>query len=463
MDKLLGDTTVVTESRTYLVDRLGKKSAKRAMVSAKSSVINQQDVEVTRTKPHIITRNTNKFLQIATAFPVIAHLIPGPPDEEYPEEPGTTYTTGVIYAEDTVNTNTYMQISVYDPDEVKDALQVTVFNATTGETEYLKLDKIGDGMYRNTIYVELKQVKGDDFDGIMHASPDDVLRVIYQDGRGSNGEPVNVVKNITVTSSFRMPVLQVRRSSAPQGSIGVALFATAEVAGQSPFVTLTLQRTGEKLMSYLTPVAEGQWSQNVNLGAQLIAAQEGDTVLTEYSFADAYGSLQTITKQTLLTTQPTTGILTAPETIQPTLKALFRVDDPDVTTDYVDLVIAGKQTNKFVRVRANRVGLNTGVYEAEYTLEARFDQDEVLTITYADSNAGGAPTIIRKEVQIVRGSDPVDPEDPGVETPDDDVVQQIALQLEINGLFTLNGKFNGIVKLYAKEDETVRCSILQAS
>ena len=461
MDKLLGDTTVVTESRTYLVDRLGKKSAKRAMVSAKSSSISQLDVEVTRTKPHTITRNSNKFLQIATAFPVIAHFIPGPPDEEYPEEPGTTYTTGVIYAESEANVNAHLQIAVYDPDVVKDKLQVTVFNATTGETEYLTLDKIADSMYRSTIYIELKPIRGEDFDGIMHASPDDVLRVIYQDGRGSSGEPVNVVKNITVVSAFQMPVLEVRRACPPNGRLGIALFA--ENNGSTPFVTLTLQRTGERLVSHLMPADGGHWAHSVDMSQHLIDTQDGDTLTAEYAFDDMYGSLQTITKQIQITQQPTLGVLTVPANVQPTLEAVFRVDDPDVLTEYVDLVIAGKQTNKFVRVRANRVGLNTGIYEARYTLGSIFDQDTVLTVTYADSNVGGAPTIIRKETPILR-SGPVQPEQPETPSePETDVVQQIALQLEINGLFTLNGKFSGIVKLYAKEDETVRCSILQAS
>lgn len=460
MDKLLGDTTVVTESRTYLVDRLGKKSAKRAMVSAKSSSISQLDVEVTRTKPHIITRNSNKFLQIATAFPVIAHFIPGPPDEEYPEEPGTTYTTGVIYAESEANVNAHLQIAVYDPDVVKDKLQVTVFNATTGETEYLTLDKIADSMYRSTIYVELQQLRGEDFDGIMHASPNDVLRVIYQDGRGSTGEPVNVVKNIAIVSAFQMPVLEVRRACPPNGRVGIALFAESI---DTPFVTLMLQRTGERLVSYLMPADGGHWAQSVDLSQNMMGAQEGDTLAVEYTFTDMYGSLQTFTKQTKITQQTTMGALVVPGSVQPTLEAVFRVDDPDVLTEYVDLVIAGKQTNKFVRVRAERVGLNTGIYEAKYVLGSIFDQDTTLTVTYADSNVGGSPTIIREEVPILR-SGPVQPEPPEEPTePEPDVVQQIALQMEINGLFTLNGKFSGIVKLYAKEDETVRCSILQAS
>jgi hypothetical protein len=55
------------------------------------------------------------------------------------------------------------------------------------------------------------------------------------------------------------------------------------------------------------------------------------------------------------------------------------------------------------------------------------------------------------------------PDEPITEIPTDNVVVQMAMQLEINGLFTLNGQFSGIIKLYAKEDETVRCSILQAS
>lgn len=458
IDSLLGQTTVVTEHRTYLIDKVGKKGVSRASVSARSSDVTQRDVEVTRTKPHVITRHSNKFLQIKTTFPVMAHFIPGPPDVEEPDQPGKTYTTGVIYADDTVMLNSDLSITVYDPDVVADTLRVTVFNATTGETEYLTLDLISPGMYRNTIRVELKQLRGEDFDGVMNAQPDDVVRVIYQDGRAANGEPLNIVHNARVTSSFRLPELIVRRAVRMTDSIGICLRHSDQ---QSPAVRLFNPRSGEALVVHLIP-QNGNHVASSAVSAFLQGVALGDVLEVLHTYTDPYGAQATLTEnvqvKALLQTQ---GVLTVPENIKPAQNALITLDDPDIITDYVDLTFSGAQSSAFSRIRAYRVAPNTGVYEVEYMLEPKFDNDNRLTVTYADTSAGVA-ILVQCGLPIERPQAPVDPEEPPTDNTAD-YVEQMALQIEINGLFTLNGKFSGIVKLYAKEDETVRCSILQAS
>ena len=87
-DKLTGATTIVTETRSYLIDSVSKKGMKRSSVSARSNKVVQEDVEVTLTQPHVITRHSNKHLQISTTFPVRAVFIPGVPEVETPPKPG---------------------------------------------------------------------------------------------------------------------------------------------------------------------------------------------------------------------------------------------------------------------------------------------------------------------------------------------------------------------------------------
>ncbi|MNU95799.1 hypothetical protein D3C71_858220 [compost metagenome] len=161
-------------------------------------------------------------------------------------------------------------------------------------------------------------------------------------------------------------------------------------------------------------------------------------------------------------TGETEGVLTAPATVQRGGEIVLKLDDPDVDVPYIDLVVSGNQSNQFTRWRALRLATGSGLYSYTALVPALFDNDQALTVTYADSSAG-TPKLVQRVIAITDVAAPTPGPVVVPEEPEANTVEQLALQMEINGLFTLNGRFSGIVKLRAVHNETVRCSIVQAS
>lgn len=455
-DKLIGATTLVTEVRTYLIDSVSKKGMKRATVSARSNKVTQQDVEVTQTQPHVIARHSNKYLQIATTFPVRAVFIPGVPELETPVKPGTTYTDGIIYAESTVDVNESLVISLYDPDVVAKTVQVTVFNSTTGETEFLTLTQLPNGLYQGTLRLMLCLYKGEDFDGLMQTQPGDNLRVIYQDGRGAEGEPKTIIHNVKVTSVFTTPELTIRRSVRLGGTIGIVV----RNPGVNRLVRLVNTRTGVFASLVLTENGS-HFQASADPVSLLSDVQLNDVLVAEYVYADLFGAQAAVTGTCTIGTGETAGVLSAPAIVKQGTTFLIQLDDPDVDGEYVDVVISGDQTNEYERIRLLSDGKNLGRYSVLFPLAMFFEQDHSLTVTYADASVG-VPKLVKLVVLIDRV---VAPDVPAIvpEAPVVNVAEQMAMQMEINGLFVFNGRFSGIIKLYAVNNEVVRCSIVQAS
>ncbi|MNQ36669.1 hypothetical protein D3C85_501940 [compost metagenome] len=458
-DKLRGGTTISTEHRTYLTDAISKKSLARATVSARSSKIEQRDVEVTQTQPYIITRHSNKFLQISTTFPVIATFIPGVPELDVPEVPNSTYTTGIIYADATLEAGDPILVSLYDPDISAATAQVTVFNATTGETEFLTLTRLDNGLYRGELRTFLCRYKGEDFDGLMNNQPTDTIRIIYNDGRGSNGEPVAVTHQATVISSAPVPSLFVRRAAPVYGAVNVSLQGLP--VGSAPTVSITDTLSGQKVYRTLNEF-DGEYATAFIPEVVFPAIVVGDVLLIEYAYPDIFGDVTTITQRCVMGTGETEGVLTAPATVQRGGEIVLKLDDPDVDVPYIDLVVSGNQSNQFTRWRALRLATGSGLYSYTALVPALFDNDQALTVTYADSSAG-TPKLVQRVIAITDVAAPTPGPVVVPEEPEANTVEQLALQMEINGLFTLNGRFSGIVKLRAVHNETVRCSIVQAS
>jgi hypothetical protein len=454
-DKLRGSTTISTEVRTYLTDSLSKKSLARATVAARSAKLVQQDVEVTQIQPHTITRHSNKYLQISCAFPVMATFIPGTPEIEYPVIPGSTYTTGVLYVDDMLEAGQPLLVSLYDPDVASRTVQVTVFNATTGETETLVLSLLDNGMYQGKLLTCIARCKGVDFDAVLNMQPNDTIRIIYNDGRGALGEPVQVIHNASVFSSVVAPEIFVRRSASPVSDVTVGIVGVIGI----PVVTVTNRTTN---VSHNLPVTFNGLEyltvfKPVNLWPDIAI---GDVLLVEYTYLDIFGSAAQVTASCLINTGETVGTLTVPATIQRGYDFVVLLDDPDVDVPYVDLVISGTQTGVFTRWRALRQAIGSGKYVYTTALPPLFDRDTSITVTYADT-VNGAPKLVQRIIPIETTS--IAPLPPVI-VPDAPVlVEQLAMQMEINGLFVLNGRFSGTIMLRAVENEIVRCSITQAS
>lgn len=460
VDKLRGGNTINTEIRTYVTDAVGRKGAARATVAARSTNIEQRDVEVTQTQPYIIARHSNKYLQISTTFPVLATFIPGVPEVDVPDVPSTSYTTGILYAEKTLEAGQPISVSLHDPDIAGATAQVTVFNATTGETEFLTLTRLSNGLYRGAMPTFLCRYKGEDFDGFLNTQPTDTIKIIYRDGRLSNGEPGTVTHVAQVISSVPVPELFVRRAAGLDQFVSISAKGLPE--GTVPLVRVTDQKTSTVRDVLLTYGTGGEYVGRIVPIEMVPSLVIGDVLLFELSYKDIFGVQTVATDRCVIGNGETEGILTAPAFVNLGGEVTVELDDPDVDSDFVDVVVSGNTSGKFLRWRLLRVALGSGLYRLTNTLPGLFDNDHAITVTYADTSVG-SPKLIQRVTEIKDVATP----DPGPvivpEVPAANEVEQLALQMEINGLFVLNGRFSGIIKLRAVNNETVRCSITQAS
>lgn len=449
MSTLFGDTTVVTECRTYVVDKRGRKSMGRAAVSARSQSITQQSVTVSRTQPHHIVKHPNKHLQIRTEFPVRAVLTQGAPEVEYPVDDTPQFTTAVIFAED-FQLNFDNQIAVYEPDSDAEEQIVTVFNATTGETETVTLARVSPSMYVGHLKVKAQVQVGTNFDGCLFADYGHNIKIHYRDVRTSSGSPATIIKSLGVLRAAPGPNLVVRPFAKDTSIVGIALIGAAL---DRAVVNVVNQRTNYSLQLNLEYSTGGMFGQ-FHVSDMQGGIEPDDILTTTFSWFDVYSVQQSVHGVTKIVTEYPQGVIVIPASVQHGKPVKVRVVDAELVGVNVGVVIVDLDTEQFERVRLLRVGENTGVYELEWlpSPEAR-----TLEVRYTDG------TVIAKVLTI--DTPVVEPEVPG-QTPTPQPTQKEyvpEIELIINGLFTLNGQFSGTIKLTAVEDESVGCTIIHAS
>lgn len=454
LDRLRGDKTIVSEFRSYIVDGLGKQAVNRSAVSVKVSDFGKYEAKITQQKPHVLSVNTRNHLHIASSFPIRMVFIPGDGDAVEPVYPEVLYTTGVIYVNESIEVNSVLQIRVFDPDVVLDSMDVTLFNTNSGETEFVKLVRTGDGVFSGQIPVLLRTLRGLDFDGVMHSRPDDVLSIIYKDARTALGVPGTVAQKVLVTSSFTQPDLIVRTRLDAQGILGIYV----ENGTQTAIVKLTNLRTGITAQAPLTTKNDVDYQTAIALST-LLPIVDGDIVRVDYADVDLYGAPFLLSENVVITTANAPGVIRCAATAQINQDFAIELADPDVLTDYVDLILTGVQTKKYCRVRAARLGVATGIYRVTTKISTEFAADSQVRITYTDS-VNGRPSLVTKDVTLYKATEEVPVVVPEETTP---VLTPSVESFEMIGdLLVLNGSFSGIIKLYGTELEPTRCSILQS-
>lgn len=441
MTALRGNTTIVTEHRTYTVDSVSRKGLNRSVVSAKSNDISENTVVVSRTKPAIID-GFEKFLKIDTTFPVLAEFITtGLHNSVTVDETPNAFVTGVLFAED-VHMNEDLSVVLHDPDLHSPNIDITVFNVTTGETESLTLfrSEKDDTMYMNTIKIVPSKTKGVDFNGTMAAAPGNVIRLIYNDARGNHGKPQSVVKDINVIARMSEPTMFVRGYISVDGTIDVAIRNTVPGATLNVHYNDTIQTLASPSGTLFT----GRYTltETVEVGQSLEVHYTFEDEFTEHDLLVEYVEVVDVMPQPDLLTHISGSKLTV------------LVSDSNLESNRTNIIAisaAGVST-----VVANSIG-NTGVYEAE--IELIPEHGETLTLRYV-ANRSGKLSLIESTVELPEQEQvqPTIPEEPIVD-------EQLpgSVKMVINGLFTLNGSFKGYIKLTPVENEDVRCSVIRAN
>ena len=449
MSTIFGDTTVVTEVRTYQVDKRGRKGVGRAAVSARSDNISTQTVNVSRTQSHTIAKHPNKHLTIRTDFPVLAKFIQGTPEPEYPTPQPVQFTTAVIYAEDFV-LNSDNQIALYEPDSDAPSQKVTVFNATTGETEIVELELVSPGMYLGYLRVKAQTQIGTNFDGCLYADYGHNIKIHFKDSRTAAGVPATVIKSIGVLRADTHPELIVRPFAAVHSMIGVMM--RGRVVNHA-VVNVVNRRTNYSLQIPLAAQQGGMYGSFP--ASDLQGGLEVDDIIeTTYSWFDVYNVQQQVTSITKIVQTYPQGVLHVPQTVKHNTPVIIRVSDAELVGTSVGVVAVDLDTEAFVRIRLERVGEHTGLYEAAWMPPAEYRNVE---IRYTDGS------VVTKALTVLEPEVPSDGDDTDPGTPPQQVEIVSELEMVINGLFVLNGRFSGTITLSAYDRETASCTITHAS
>lgn len=430
---MISETTVVTEVRTFLVGQKGRKGIDRAAVSARSGSVTTETFDVVQQRPHIITKHPGKHLHINSIHPIRAVFVQGNAEDVIGDPGKGVYETAKIFVPD-MHLNQANAISVFDQDVRTDHVEVTVFNATTGQTDIVALSSIGNGMFQGQIKLLPSQSKGPDFSGCMSAAHGHDIRVRYSDPRTETGMPAVIEAAVRVSGVVRVPELLVRTQVQAYSPIGLILRNV-----ELPTTVLARSVHGSRLITVSA-------SQSI-VEPQGLLRDPGDELTFSYSWIDEYGNENVESVITTMTDKPTLGQVTL-EGNQP---LTIKLNDPDLVGETVGVIVT-YEDGSWEHLRLQRDGEYTG----RYSLAIVPRHLGKIEVSYRDTSTVTA-------THVVTGSDPEETPQPEEEAPAENRVYYPEVEFEINGLFILNGKFSGIIKLYAVEDETVRCSVIHAS
>lgn len=481
--------TVVTELKAFIVDTVSRTGAFRQSVSAKvpdDGALLTQDVNVSRTQVFEIS-NTRGVLGILCPEPVKLMLTQTGEGDFTPEEPvAPQYTDGVITAPLTHIAGNPLVVSVTDPDLLQSQTQLSIlaFNTVTGETETANLVRMSEDTFTGVLQTQISTEKGGDFDGIMYAAHDQLVRLIYRDNTSSSGSPKGIEAQVVMKSPYTDSEITVN----PFLFVGkptTAIVVDADITGAiGAFATVTNLNTGEVERMDLTEIESGVFAGRIDtqsMGTPVdndgIMDVEVGHVL-EVSFTDEHSTSAPV--QTALIevheTQNVNGVLTVSSEVTTSGVLSVVLTDYNLSgSAYVDVPVSNTRTGEFEMVTCRERVLGSGSFIGSLQMklgssgssdgELGAEAGDTLRAVYIDgSSESGGPYVVEEFVNVV--ADPVvsttteDPA-PADETEDTtDPYVERTIEILVNGLFFFNGEFVGNAKITGLRDELTRCSVL---
>lgn len=481
--------TVVTEIKSFVVDTVARVSTFRQSVSARvpgDSILSNSDFNVSLTQDKVFD-DVKGVVGIHTPEPVRVQLIQTGSVEE-PEEPEPVGPmTAVLACAPTVKAGSSIIVSLTDTDLplIQKTTEVTVFNASTGETEKLILNRKDDVSFSGQIATSKNVGKGDDFDDVLNVEARQYVRVLYTDPTGEDGNAVTVEAGIDIESPFVDSDLRSVPFIYPGKRVPV-LVTDADLAGQiTTEATLINTRTNERETVVLTEVEDGTFYGNIRTRAET-APTDGDNVLDvivgdtlAVTFFDEQFDVDPETSVSIEVheTKNVNGIITsgAPEAEVNAEIEFIMTDYNQSGIPYLDLPISNLNTNEYEMVRFVEVRPHFGVFKGTLRTTDQDSQNndgmlkvktgDVVQAVYVDNNSvGGAPLRVSHDVTIIEPVVPVALEPvsivPAVPSGLDTAESTRTVEMIVDGLFFLNGNFPGKVRVVGLKDDLTRCSVL---
>ena len=484
--------TIVTEVRSFIVDSVSRVGAFRQAVSAKvgdEDTLRNLDINVSKTKGFTLPE-TKQVVEIHSPEPIrIVMNQTGAPTLPSDPPPPEEYHTGVVVAASELLIGSPLAVLVVDADIpiAQITLQVVVFNLDTGETEFVDLERSSIDTFSGSVPTIRSVEKGTDFDGVIGCLHNQQLRVTYPDRQLQSGEPGNIEVFVSAISPFVDSRLTTNAHIFPSRPIAV-MVEDADLTGAGTVVAqIANLTTGELEELTLVETTSGVFSGTLptviidsslsNDGKLEVAV--GDQI--EVTFTDENAVLEA-TKTSIIevkVSENSNGVITLPtEVSQNAVLDLVLYDYDLAGVAFVDVPVSNQRTGEFEMVRCTETLVGSGVFEGQLQLTEgpTSDNDGSLTVlvgdqiraVYVDGTAeeGLSPLLLEALAPII--ADPVVVEDDPTPTPTPDPTpdpgtgDDTATTVEFisNGLYILNGSFNGMVSIYGLNEDYTRCSVL---
>lgn len=439
---IIGDTTLVTEHRMYTVNRSGRKSITKAAVSARSAEVSTESFTVSRTKPHHIKKHANKHLTIKSEHPVRAIFRQGVRELEPVEPEVEVWKTAKLTVPEVI-LNKRNKITVEDDIEVT-SVKVNILNLRTGETEVVECVRIGK-VFIGQFTATYDEEPGKSFDGCFNAKYSDEILFQYLDGRNAQAMPETIDLVVAVEPPPPLPKLFVRSHVRPDTYVGIAVRG----AGAN-FCTVVCERLNFSRTLLLTKA--GDVDSALLLVSSIFGIQLGDVLEISTTSTDKNNVTHTVSRSVFVSAASVLDVNITPAFVN--TPSLITLSEPHMSGHTVGVIIVRGDTNEFERVDLKRVAPYTGVYEGDWTPS----EPGMYSLHYVD-----VTQVVRMYPIEVFGNVTPD-EEPTVHTCDElPTYGHNEVEMEINGLFTLNGRFSGVITLFAVDDEIVRCSSVHSS
>lgn len=453
------ERTVVTESRSFIVDKHSRSPLNRANQSAYIGLdqLTVTDVNVTDTEH--FTTSVSKHLTVICPSPVILSLTSSEPIPQ-PDIPSSGYNDATVIANDFIIGNDLV-ITVVD-DTPLSAVNVVLL-CSTGETESLTLTRANDNVFIGKIGTSL-QGSWTSFDSVLHPENNNEVSIMYTDTRSSTGKPKQIkttVKAISPYSDAQIMVPPMLHLGRPIGVViedrdldGAVGSIELEYEVEGVVRTLQMLRADRPYGSvFVGTIDSGD-----------LYLEIGDTITFRYNDPrDANGFPKVIERQSMVVPQTNvTGEITLPE-FSGYGSYFLRLRDQDITGHSVQMIAMNERTQQFIPVTCDETVYGSGEFVGQLILTdvagsgtlAIADGDTV-RVTYVDQDVqSGGSSLVQERATFTVPDAPPAPTEPPVFVPG-------TVDMQIDGLFTLFGSFNGTITIKGLSDTAVRCNIVVA-
>lgn len=453
------ERTVVTESRSFIVDKHSRSPLNRANQSAYIGLdqLTVTDVNVTDTEH--FTTSVSKHLTVICPSPVILSLTSSEPIPQ-PDIPSSGYNDATVIANDFIIGNDLV-ITVVD-DTPLSAVNVVLL-CSTGETESLTLTRANDNVFIGKISTSL-QGSWTSFDSVLHPENNNEVSIMYTDTRSSTGKPKQIKTTVKAISPYSDAQIMVPPMLHLGRLIGVVIedrdlddaVGSIELEYEVEGVVRTLQmlRTDRPYGSvFVGTIDSGDMYLEI-----------GDTITFRYNDPrDANGFPKVIERQSMVVPQTNvTGEITLPE-FSGYGSYFLRLRDQDITGHSVQMIAMNERTQQFIPVTCDETVYGSGEFVGQLILTdvagsgtLVIADGDTVRVTYVDQDVqSGGSSLVQERATFTVPDAPPAPTEPPVFVPG-------TVDMQIDGLFTLFGSFNGTITIKGLSDTAVRCNIVVA-